>query len=150
MIFESIKNIDNYKKNIELYKVLCYLKNLNGLPSPNTILKENSIFCNPVCFTTKTETECLYEAHKNFIDVHYILKGSEKIATADTMSLISHTPYDTDKDIAFYTGTQFGSYILNKGDFMICFPSDAHKVAIAPKNPDAVEKIVVKIKVGTI
>lgn len=150
MIFDSIKNLDNYKKNSELYNVLSYLKNLNELPAPNTILKENYIFCNPVFFTTKPETECLYEAHEKFIDLHYIVNGSEKIATADTMSLTIHTPYDDNKDIGFYTGQQYGSYILNKGDFMICFPSDAHKVAIAPKTPDAVEKIVVKIKVGII
>lgn len=150
MIFDSIKNLDNYKKNNELYDILCYLNSLNELPSPNTVLKENSVFCNPVCFTTKPESECIFEAHENFIDLHYIVKGSEKIATADTNSLTPHTPYDANKDIGFYTGKQYGSYILNKCDFMICFPSDAHMVAIAPENPEAVEKIVVKIKVGTI
>lgn len=150
MIFDSIKNLNNYKNNNELYDILYYLHNLNKMPSANTVLKENSIFCNPVYFTTKSESECIFEAHKNFIDLHYIVKGSEKIATADITSLTPHTPYDADKDIGFYTGKQYGSYILNEGDFMICFPSDAHMVAIAPEAPKAVEKIVVKIKVGSI
>lgn len=151
MIFDSLKNMDNYKKNAELYSILQYLKGLKAgeLPAPGTVIKKDEILCNPVSFTTKPEDECLFEAHQKFIDLHYIVEGTEKIVTADVKSLSVHTPYDSDKDIGFYTGEGFGHYLLKKGDFMVCYPSDAHKVAIMQEKPESVTKIVVKIHVET-
>lgn len=148
MVFDSICNIQNYKHDSVLYPILCYLKNLKPgeLPKPGTVLKEDSAFCNPVIFTTKPEDECVFEAHKKYIDLHYIVKGTEKIATADVKSLREKTAFDWGKDIGFYTGEKTGQYLLHHGDFMVCHPSDAHMVAMMDERPEPVEKIVVKIK----
>lgn len=40
-----------------------------------------------------------------------------------------------------------GSYLLKTGDFMVCFPSDAHKVGMMNTVPGMVKKVVVKIRV---
>jgi len=149
MIFDSVKNKENYKGDERIYKVLCYLDSLEQgeLPPSNTVISADGIFCNPVSFTSKPEEECKYEAHKEYIDVHYIIKGTEGIATADVKSLSEIVPYDMDHDIAFYEGSASGRYLLKPGDFMVCFPSDAHKVAMMEKQPEKIEKIVAKIKV---
>ena len=93
------------------------------------------------------EKECMYEAHQKYIDVHYIIEGVERIATADVSSLQIQTPFSEEKDIGFYQGDESGGYLLKAGEFMVCFPSDAHKVAMMDKSPEIVKKIVVKIKV---
>ena len=59
------------------------------------------------------------------------------------------TPFSQEKDIGFYTGQESGRYLLKPGDFMVCYPSDAHKVAMMNEKPETVKKIVVKIKVKT-
>lgn len=148
MIFDKIANRENYRNYPELYRVLNYLAGLqpDTLPEANTVLEADKIFCNPVTFMSKPEEKCRYEAHQNYIDLHYIVEGTEGIATADVAALEVDTPYDADKDIGFYTGKEDGKYFLKKGDFMVCYPSDAHKVGMMEEKPQPIEKIVVKIR----
>lgn len=152
MIFDNIHNKDNYKEYPEIYRVLCYLSDLaqGELPGADTVLEEGKIFCNPVEFISKPESECKYEAHKKYIDVHYIVKGVEGIATADVSKLTAEAVFDEDNDIGFYTGEEEGRYFLKEGDFMVCYPSDAHKVAMMQKSPQPISKVVVKIKVADV
>lgn len=150
MIFDNISNYKNYTGYPELYEALSFLAGLEGrMPEESVVLKEDRVLCNPVRFISKPEAECKYEAHRKFIDVHYVLKGVEGIATADVDTLETDTPFDEGKDIGFYTGPEAGRYYLRRGDFMVCFPSDAHKVGMMEESPQPVEKVVIKIRVGT-
>lgn len=148
MIFDSIKNKDNYKHFPALYQALDYLDSLpsSGLPMSTVVLDENALFCNSVTFVSKPEDQCRYEAHRSYIDLHFIISGTEKIATSDIRSLTSVIPYDPEKDIEFLEGKADGYYELKPGQFMVCFPNDAHKVAIMADEPATVKKIVFKIK----
>ena len=147
MIFDSIKNKDNYKYNKNIYAALNFLSSLKDgeLPNTNTILIPNQLFCNPVHLTSKPEEECIYEAHRKYIDLHYIVEGVEKIATSDISKLTSTQDYSQDNDIEFLTGQADGYYILNPKNFMVCFPNDAHKVAIMNNCASKISKIVFKI-----
>lgn len=149
MIFDSIQNRENYKEDGKIYQALCYLAEIKRWEEavPNTVIQEGAIIANPVSFVSKEEKDCVYEAHQKYIDVHYIIEGVERIATADVSTLQIQTPFSEEKDIGFYQGTESGSYLLKSGEFMVCFPSDAHKVAMMEKTPETVKKIVVKIKV---
>lgn len=148
MIFDAIRNKENYKQETEIYQALCFLEKIDKWEEilPNTLIQEDCIFANPVSFISKEEKECVYEAHKKYIDIHYIIEGTERIATADVCELQVKTPFCEEKDIGFFTGTESGSYLLRPGEFMVCFPSDAHKVAMMDKTPETVKKVVVKIK----
>ncbi len=148
MIFDSIKNKDNYKYFPALYQALNYLDSLPDrvLPAPHVDLDKDRLFCNFVAFTSKPEDQCLYEAHRDYIDLHFIVSGVERIATADVCSLTPEVPYTQEKDIEFLKGDADGYYELNPGQFMVCFPSDAHKVAMMKDRPAEVKKIVFKIK----
>ncbi|MFV0363706.1 MAG: YhcH/YjgK/YiaL family protein [Suipraeoptans sp.] len=148
MLFDTIKNKDNYKDFPKLFQALNFLSLLpeNKMPKPNTTLIENELFCNPVTLITKPENECVFEAHKNFCDLHYIVEGTERIATADVTMLDTKIPYVSEKDIEFLIGPADGYYDLKPGQFMLCFPHDAHKVAIMVTEPENIKKIVFKIR----
>ena len=73
-----------------------------GASLPDTVICENRVFCNPVSLTSKPEEACIYEAHKKYIDLHYIVAGREGIATADVKSLTESVSYNAERDIAFY------------------------------------------------
>lgn len=148
MIFDSIQNKENYKEDTKIYEALCYLENIKNWEEalPDTVIRKDSIFANPVSFMSKEEKDCMYEAHQKYIDVHYIVEGVERIATADVKSLQVQIPFSEEKDIGFYQGRESGCYLLRTGEFMVCFPSDAHKVAMMDRSPQTVKKIVVKIK----
>lgn len=149
MIFDSIRNRENYKENGKIYQALCYLAEIKRWEEvfPDTVIQEGAIVANPVTFVSKEEKECMYEAHEKYIDVHYIMEGVERIATADVSSLQIKTPFSEQRDIGFYQGDESGRYLLKPGEFMVCFPSDAHKVAMMDKTPETVKKIVIKIRV---
>lgn len=148
MIFDSIKNKENYKEHKLIYQALSYLSALpeGEMPAPGTILVPDQLFCNPVSLTSKPKDQCIYEAHKKYADLHYILEGTEGIATADVETLRVTTPYEEEKDILFLEGEADGCYYLKPGQFMVCWPSDAHKVAIMSEKPQQIRKIVCKIK----
>ncbi len=132
-----------------LYQALNHLASLDLSAkelSGDSLIPEK-LFYNPVQLVSKPEEDCIYEAHRNYIDVHYILEGTERIGTADLTSLSTATPYSFEKDIEFLTGVADGYYNLSPGNFMVCFPNDAHKVAIMVEKPCAIWKIVFKIAV---
>ena len=141
MIFDSISNKENYKEEKEIYQTLNFLEKLKKWDDveSNAIIQKDWISANPVSFLSKDESECMYEAHRKHIDVHYIMEGIEKIATADVKNLQEKVPFDKDKDIGFYEGCESGSYLLKTGDFMVCFPSDAHKVGMMNIDPVLLE-----------
>ncbi len=147
MIFDTLKNKANYKQSPLLYQALCYLDALKqgSLPLPGTVLVQEKLFANPITLISKPEEDLLFEAHRNYIDIHYMVKGIEGIATADLSALNVVIPYDEEKDIEFLTGEEDGRYYLKPGQFMICYPTDAHKVAIMKDLPDKIQKIVLKI-----
>lgn len=148
MLFDSIQNRENYKDHPLIYQALDYLSRLQPgeLPAPGTILIPDILFCNPVTLTSKPETECIFEAHQKYMDLHYIVEGVEGIATADISALKTVKPYDEQKDISFLDGKEDGRYDLKPGQFMVCWPNDAHKVAIMQEKPGHIKKVVFKIK----
>lgn len=150
MIFDNIKNIDNYKSFPVIYRALEEISkfNIQNIPTSTIVYEENILFANPISLTSKPEFECIFEAHQKYLDIHYILEGTEGISTASTYNLDVEQPYDENKDVAFYKGYADGIYYLNPGNFMICWPSDAHKVAIMKNSPNTIKKIVCKIKVN--
>lgn len=149
MIFDTINNYKNYRDFPTLYQALEYLSALQPCECPTETVKlsGDDLFANPVYLTSKPERECIYEAHKKYIDLHYIIEGIEGIQTSNLLSLKEVTPYDEIKDIGFYEGDEDGMYYLKEGQFMVCWPQDAHKVAIMKEKPDAIKKIVIKIKI---
>ena len=150
MIFDAIRNKENYRQETDIYQALCYLEKIRKWEEvlPNTVIREDCIFANPVSFISREEKECVYEAHKKYIDIHYIVEGAERIATADVCDLQIKIPFSEEKDIGFFAGSESGSYLLRPGDFMVCFPCDAHKVAMMDQAPETVKKVVIKIKIA--
>lgn len=146
MIFDSLENMGNYRSFPQIYRALEELSKLGGtFPESAIVYEEEVLFANPVTLTSKPESECIFEAHRRYLDLHYIVEGTEGIATADVKTLQVQTPYDESGDIGFYRGDSDGIYYLKPGQFMICWPSDAHKVAIMAGTPAPIRKIVFKI-----
>ena len=149
MIFDNIKNRAFYKEE-NLAKVLEVMSIIDedNFPNERIVIANNDVFINPVTLDCKNENDCIFEAHKKFIDVHYIVSGTEGINVSDIINLSGESDYNQDNDILFYSKGELSvSTILNAGDFLVCYPHDSHKVAIqCTKNP-SVKKLVGKIRV---
>ena len=49
-------------------------------------------------YETKDAADCLWEAHRKYIDIHYILRGSELIGTTLLTNQLPTKDYDTEND----------------------------------------------------
>ena len=87
--------------------------------------------------------DALFEAHRKYIDLQYILTGSETMGCAYLGSVKETVEYSEEKDCAFYSGE--GELTLyNEGDFVFFFPEDAHMPAVGE---GSCKKVIVKIPV---
>ncbi len=89
--------------------------------------------------------ETVLEAHRDYLDIHYVIDGSEAIGYANIDTLESTTDYNKDDDYQLLKGDMYKVY-LKEGDFCIVFPEDAHAPAMYAYNKK-LKKAVVKIKV---
>lgn len=96
--------------------------------------------------TYQTKEDALFEAHRDYIDIQYIISGEEKIGVTDYSSCTEAVAYDKEKDIEFLNGN--GEYYpLKEGEYMILYPQDAHKPSISLNNQSTVRKVVVKVRI---
>lgn len=97
-------------------------------------------------YTTKALDQGKIEAHRKFLDVQYILEGEECVGWADVAALTPNGDFSQEKDIGFYTG-HTDLVRVGAGCCYVVFPEDAHMPGIAPAEPRACKKIVVKLAV---
>lgn len=100
-----------------------------------------------VCeYMTQEIEERVWESHRSYIDVHYAIKGAERM----DISLIERMNpgiYDPEKDLIIHTGEAAGNIILGEGDFLICYPQDVHRTAVKVNEPALIRKAIFKIKI---
>lgn len=98
---------------------------------------------------TKPLAEKVYESHRKYIDVQYVLRGREVMYWAPLPLLTTVTmPFDAEKDAALYAVIPQGVPVqVVAGQFTIFFPEDGHIPSCAWGDPAEVLKVVVKVRV---
>lgn len=151
MILDKIEHRASYAALPGLGELLDWLaaQSAAQFPAARTELRGEALYVNPVQLTTKAEEDCFFEAHRLYADVHYILKGCEVIVVEDIAAVRQTSAYEEGRDAGFYTAPGGTRCTLHPGDFLVCFPQDAHKVAVAPAaGPAPVKKLVGKLRLG--
>ena len=99
-------------------------------------------------YTTEPETDRRFEGHEKYIDVQFIIEGSEVMGYAPVDSLTVSQAYDEEKDVVFYdTPDSFTRIDAAAGTFCIFYPQDGHMPCCQTQKSSKVKKIVVKIRV---
>ena len=86
------------------------------------------------------------EAHRQYLDIQYIVKGKEVVGWADLNACTPNTPFSEEKDIGMYDGP-FEYFTINEGICYVVFPEDAHMPGRHLDVPNDFVKVVVKLKV---
>ncbi|HOF20099.1 MAG TPA: YhcH/YjgK/YiaL family protein [Bacteroidales bacterium] len=100
-------------------------------------------------YVSKDDSAALYEAHREYIDIQYVVSGRELIGIAplnDVREII--VPYDEENDIEFMTVNQIKNLTATPGRFFLFFPSDVHRPGLKDGENAAVRKVVVKVKIN--
>jgi len=97
-------------------------------------------------YNTKNENEGKLEAHKKYIDVQFVAKGSELMGYAPLGNQKVIDEYNEQNDITFYSGEKSFTQV-DEGMFAIFFPTDVHLPGIKVDKKSYVKKVVIKVKV---
>ena len=117
-----------------------------NLPEGRYDIDGENVFAFIQEYTSKEDSS--FEAHKNYIDIQFIVSGTEVIEGFDIEKATPKSEYNDVKDVMFYEdNTDVTKSILNAGEYGIFFPNDVHKPGMCLNGEqDTVKKIVVKVK----
>lgn len=149
MIFGNLNQAQRYAFLPEKVKAFFkYVKEHDLLSYEEGSYKINGdeFFVNVNEYDTVLREDRFWEAHKKYIDVHVMLKGQEFIDVnfIDNMQL---GEYKADNDFQALDGDYKASVKLNPGDFLICYPEDAHRTGVIADEACHLKKAIFKIKV---
>ena len=145
---DYLKFKTEYDSNPEAWnKAFSYLKNtdLAALETGKYPIDGDNVFALVTKGATKRQDTAAWESHQRHTDIHWMIAGKEKIGLTSVDSVVVKIPYDSTKDIGFYTGT--GSFqVADSSNFLIIFPPAAHCPGVAIEGHPEVKKVVIKIK----
>lgn len=152
MIKNSLKYTKNYYNLSNRIKLaLKYLEqnDLKELENGRYDILGDDIYVNIQDYTSKPETQGKWEAHRKYIDIQIMVKGSEKIGVGEIDNFQTSEAYDEGKDLEFLSATNdnYQFINMNENDFIILYPQDVHMPQIALNTPSYVKKAVVKISI---
>ena len=100
-------------------------------------------------YETKDVSEARYEAHKQYVDIQYMVAGKEAIGIAPTAELAVEQEYDVETDAMFLEAPkQSAQAVLSAGGYVILYPQDVHRPGVkVGEKPAKVRKVVGKVRV---
>ena len=86
------------------------------------------------------------EAHRQYLDIQYIVEGKEVMGWADLAACQPEGEFSEEKDVGMYSG-DFEYITIPEGICYVAFPEDAHMPGRHLDVPNDFVKVVVKLKV---
>ena len=151
MIVDRIQNAAQYYAfgdRISSALRFLYSNDFAKMESGRHEIRGRQIFAMVQRYTPRPPEGVQWEAHRDYIDVQYVVSGVEQMGYAPMETLTTAKAYDKESDAQMLTGP--GSFITAMpGMFFILAPDDAHMPAIALPGGDGgeVTKVVVKVAV---
>lgn len=103
-------------------------------------------YYNAMEYTPGEESEVLYESHRKYIDIQFLVSGEERLMVADISRLVPATEYDEEKDyLLYHNSDNLTGTIFRAGSCILLFPKDAHKAVRQAQSSTKVRKIVGKL-----
>ncbi|WP_242919637.1 YhcH/YjgK/YiaL family protein [Pontibacter liquoris] len=95
--------------------------------------------------TGLTEQEAKLEVHRKYIDIQYIVFGTDHMGWKDLAQCAApNDPYQEERDAAFFPDKPMNWFDVPAGSFTIFYPDDAHAAMITTEK---IRKVVLKIAV---
>jgi YhcH/YjgK/YiaL family protein len=148
MVVDQLRHASQYYgMGSGLQRALRYLQttDLAALAPGRYELDGQALFALVQEYEGKPKEQGAWEAHRQYLDVQYVVSGAELFGFAPTDRLAAG-PYDAERDFLKLEGE--GDYFaLRAGSFAILGPQDAHMPSLALGRPAPVKKVVVKVRV---
>ena len=149
MIFGNIQNLREYLCMEDgIFECFNYAKenNLSAYDRGCHEIDAKRIFVNIMEYETVKPEDRFWEAHREYLDVHLMLEGTERI-DLNFIQNMDVKEYAAQDDFLPMDGDKNGSVILKPGDFLVCYPTDAHRTAVAADKQENIKKAIFKVKI---
>lgn len=147
MIIDLLTNSNLYHTiHPRINRALKYLAetDFNSMPLGKYEVDGTDLFAIVNEYETKDAADCVWEAHRKYIDIHYILRGSELIGTTLLTNQSPTKEYDVENDYWLFEGGE-SKQVLQPGMFAIFYPHDIHSTSHHPNSKSFVRKVVMKV-----
>lgn len=133
-----------------LRKGLDFLQNLDPQAlEPGTVeIDGREVYAMIQTYTSRVVTDDpRFEAHRKYLDIQYVVSGTEAMGWAPLDQLAVNIPYMDDRDIMLGTVPAEARTLVpfSAGYAILLYPSDAHGPGLAAGEPEPVVKVVVKV-----
>lgn len=118
---------------------------LSKFANGRIVLDGDELFINMAEPDLKRAEEQKLEVHRNYIDVHFPLTGSETcgVTHISDLTVESDEPFNEEDDYALYSEQARTYFTAHPGDFYIMFPEDAHAPIIGEGR---IKKAIAKVR----
>nr|WP_294992199.1 YhcH/YjgK/YiaL family protein [uncultured Sediminibacterium sp.] len=147
MVIDQLSNAARYYGlGTLIEKALLFLQHtdLNTLENGKHELEGDALFAIVQEYDTKDPAQEKLESHKKYIDVQFVVSGTEKMGHALLKKQTPSRAYNPEDDYMLFDETPDFFSIVNEGMFTIFFPTDLHMPWIRNGSSSHVKKIVIK------
>lgn len=149
MIHDKISNINNYPELSKFASGIANaVKNIEKLKNGANNLDGTDFMANRFAIKCGA-SKPFYESHMIYADVHFLIKGKEKLKYLEKD--LEDKIYEDSKEarISYDDYDDFKSVELKEGEFCVFFPGEPHSTGnISDINDTDVEKVVFKLKMA--
>ena len=151
MILDTLNHAGNYTALHPLFPAAFdYLRQFD----PNTLdgkyeIDGDRLYAVVQRYETAPDEARIWEAHRVYADIQFMVSGRERMIHAPVEELRTGAPYNEAKDVRKYDDEHVRnatSVIVGGGSFCVFLPQDGHKPGCMVDRPEAVVKVVIKVK----
>ncbi|WP_161890718.1 YhcH/YjgK/YiaL family protein [Pontibacter russatus] len=148
MVLDSLQNARRYNSLHPLFQqAFRFLQeaDLATLPLGQQAIVGRDLFAIISEGSGTTEKEAKLEAHRQYIDIQYVISGTDHMGWK-SLALCAEPsePYTAEREAAFFPDKTSNWFDVPAGYFTIFFPDDAHAAMVTEQT---VRKVVLKIAV---
>ena len=149
MVFGNIRDLKDYSY-LEQAVLRCFDyaadNDLLSYEKGSHPIDGDDLFVNIVEYETTTPENRFWEAHRQYLDLHLMLRGPEQI-DVNFIDNMEQKEFVEKDDFLPLEGDPISHVVLNAGDFLLCYPADAHRTAVQVGDPAAIKKAIFKIRI---
>ena len=144
MIFDNIANFENYRGLEKIYPLLRFLAktDFSDMPEGRYELDGGNYYM-VQAYEPHADGK-RSEAHKQYIDIQFMVRGAELIGVAQ---LGDAEPTSQAGEDCWFYNVPMTNLPLSENTFAVFYPNDLHAPGIPDGKCPACKKIVVKVKV---
>ena len=148
MLYDTLDNLSAYSAlspRLALAFRFLMETDFSKLPDGRMELDGQDVYASLSSYETKSVNDTP-EAHRKYIDVQFLVSGTEKVGVAPLSVMQEEVSGDEQGDIWFYHGPT-EPLTLGGDRVLVLWPQDAHAPCMAIDMPETVRKCVVKVRV---